>query len=120
MGVNSYVIRSGELRHRVTFQRRITAQDSTGQAVESWQDAFTAWADVSPLNGRELIAAQQLQSSVTHMITVRYRSELADPKAVADMRIVFGTRLFNINACLIQDERRRAVEIQATEGLNDG
>lgn len=120
MGVNSYVIRSGDLRHRVTLQRRQTGQDAAGQPVDVWDTVFSGWADVSPLSGRALMSAQVMQSAVTHEITMRYRPELASPIDSANMRILFGTRVFNIHAVLNQDERNRTVILQAEEGLNDG
>lgn len=120
MGFNGYVIRAGDLRNRITLQTRVTAQDPSGQPVESWVDAFKCWASISPLTGRELIAAQQVQSSVTHNITVRYRREFGDPKTVANMRAVYGVRVFNIHACMNQEERNRAVDLLVEEGLNNG
>ena len=120
MGINSYVIRSGDLRDRVTLQQRQTSQSPSGQPVETWVELFTAWADMDPLTGRELIAAQQVQSSVTHNVTMRYRSEFANPKAVASMRLVYQGRYFNIHACMDQDSRKRAVVLQVEEGLNNG
>ncbi|HUX23222.1 MAG TPA: phage head closure protein [Burkholderiales bacterium] len=120
MSVNSYVIRSGDLRHRISFQSRQVGQDAAGQPVDVWTTAFTSWADIAPLNGRALMSAQVMQSAVTHEITMRYRSELASPIAVANMRILFGTRVFNIHASMNQDERNRTVILQAEEGLNDG
>lgn|SRR6185312_4677877 len=120
MGVNSYVIRSGDLRHRITFQQRDTGQDAAGQPVNTWTSLFASWADVSPLTGRALLSAEVMASAVTHEITLRYRPELAAPINVANMRVLFGTRVFNIHACLNQDERNRTVILQAEEGLNDG
>lgn len=111
-------IQAGKLVNRITFQSRAEAQDgTTGAITETWADDFTCWADVSPLRGRELLAAAQMQSSVTHTITVRYRSELANPNTVAAMRILFGTRVFNIHASMNQDEHNRAVTLMAEEGI---
>ena len=118
MALGGYNLRAGDLRNRITFQTRTETQDgTTGAVAYIWADSFTCWADIEPLSGRELIAAQQLQSGVTHNVMVRYRSELSDPKTVAGMRIVFGTRYFNILACMDQDSRRRAVVLQVEEGL---
>lgn len=69
---------------------------------------------------REQFAAQAVQSEISHRITVRYRPELANPTSVAAMRVVYGTRVFNIIGALNIDERHAIVEISATEGLNDG
>jgi SPP1 family predicted phage head-tail adaptor len=114
------VIRSGELRKRIKFQSRTSTQDSsTGEITESWVDVFTCWASLDPASGRELIAAAAQQSAITHVVVVRFRSELASPRSVADMRIVYGSRGFNIVAALNQDERNRAIVLHVEEGLLD-
>lgn len=118
--MNTYVIRAGDLRRRVAVQRRDTGQDELGQPVETWATLFKAWADIRPLNGKELLAARAVQSEVTHEIELRYRPELANPRTVAQYRVLYGTRIFNIQASLNQDERNRAVILQAVEGLNNG
>lgn len=111
-------MRSGDLRQRVTFQTRTNAQDpATGVITESWANAFTVWASVATISGRELLSAQQLQSEVTHTVMVRYRTELANPQTVAAMRIVFGTRYFNILDSANENERNREVILQVQEGL---
>ncbi|MGO4154344.1 phage head closure protein [Cupriavidus sp. YAF13] len=118
--MNSYLVRSGNLRKRLTFQVKSTTQDELGQELNIWADLFTCWGEISPLSGRELIAAAAVQSSVTHTITVRYRAELANPQAVAAMRVKYRNRVFDIHAGLNEDERNRVVTLQAEEGLNHG
>ena len=111
---------AGRLRKSVRFQTRNPSVDSFGQQVTSWTDVFSTRASIEPLSAREQFAAQAVQSEISHRITVRYRTELANPTAVAAMRVVFGTRVFNIVGALNIDERHAIVEISATEGLNDG
>jgi SPP1 family predicted phage head-tail adaptor len=118
--VNGFVVRSGNLRRRLTFQTRQTTQDALGQQSTTWTDAFTVWGEIDALTGRELIAAQSVQSSVTHTITVRYRPELQIPKVVAAMRIVYGARIFDIHAAMNEDERNRVISILAEEGVSNG
>jgi SPP1 family predicted phage head-tail adaptor len=113
-------MRSGDLRKRVTLQRRDTTKDSYGQQVNTWADVATVWASIEGLSARELLAAQSVQSEVSHRITVRYRSELSDPKAVAAMRAVYNGRLFDISGAMNLDERNRTVELLCAEGLNNG
>ena len=111
---------AGIFRKSVKFQTRDVTVDSYGQQVTSWTDAFTTRARVEPLSARELFAAQAVQSEVSHRITVRYRSQLASPTAVAAMRVLYGIRVFNIVGALNINERHGIVEISASEGLNDG
>jgi SPP1 family predicted phage head-tail adaptor len=111
-------LRAGTMRHRITFQNRVETQDAnTGALTETWTDAFTCWASIDPLNGRELIAAAAVQSGVTHSITVRYRDALAVPAVTASMRILYGSRIFNIKASMNESESRHTITLQAEEGL---
>jgi SPP1 family predicted phage head-tail adaptor len=119
-GINSYLVRSGNFRHRLTFQTKSKEQDELGEPINAWVDAFKCWGEVAPMSGRELIAAAAVQSEVTHTISVRYRPELQNPKDVAAMRVLFGARVFDINASMNQDERNRLVMLQAKEGINNG
>lgn len=113
-------MRAGELRHLLTFQAKSTAQDELGEPINAWVDVLTCWGKVSPTTGRERLAAQAVQSSVTHSVTVRYAPQFADPKAVAAMRILFGARIFDIHDSINEDERNRMVTLMAEEGLNNG
>lgn len=90
----------GALRHRVTIQQRSTARDSYGQPVDDWPDVATVRAAVEPLNGRELMAAQQINSEITLRVTIRFR-----PGITSAMRIKYGSRTFDILAPLDQEER---------------
>ena len=111
---------AGRLRKSVKFQTRGTSVDSYGQQVTTWTDAFSTRASIEPFSVREQFAAQAVHSEISHRIAVRYRSELANGVAVAAMRVLYGTRVFNIVGALNIDERHAIVEISATEGLNDG
>ena len=113
------LLSAGRLRYAVQFQRRSSAQDSFGQQAMVWVNAFTANAEVKPLSGRELEAAQQVTAEVSHKVTVRYRQDFANPLLVAAMRIVFRGRYFNIHASLNEDERNVFVTLLTSEGLNN-
>lgn len=111
---------AGNLRKRITFQQRTTTVDSYGQQTTTWTDLITVWASIEALSARELLAAQAVQSEVSHKITVRYRAEFANPVAVAAMRITYNGRLFNIQGATNIDERNREIDLTCAEGLNNG
>ena len=111
---------AGELRRRITFQRRSTTQDASGQQSASWSDIVTVWAGIESISAREQMAAQAVQSEVTHRIKVRYRIELASPMNSTTYRILYGTRVFGITGAMNINERNRMIEMMASEGLNNG
>lgn len=113
-------MRAGDLRHRVTFQSRSVATDSFGAQSTIWTDVTTVWADIAPLSGRELLAAQQINVEISHSITIRFQQQFSGPKAVAAMRIIYCDRIFNIHASIDPDERRRSIVLTCSEGLNNG
>lgn len=76
-------IAAGRLRHRVRIEQRTLSQNELGEVLEDWQEVATVWAAIEPLSGRELIAAQQVNSKVTARLVIRYRSDL-----LPEMRLV--------------------------------
>ena len=107
------VISAGQLNHRVRIQQPTTVKDALGAPTQ-------VWADIQPLSGREARIADRVAAEVTHQITVRYRSDLDDPQAVARMRVLFRSRIFSIHAALNDDEANVAIILLASEGLRDG
>lgn len=103
-------MRAGFLRHRVTIQRYELVVDEYGAPLrgesrkELWKDVATVWASVEAVSGREFFASQQVQSEVTHKVTIRFR-----PGVAADMRIVHGGKVFGIVAPLPDNRGTRLV-----------
>ncbi|HZP33965.1 MAG TPA: phage head closure protein [Candidatus Acidoferrales bacterium] len=109
-------LEAGKLRHLISILQVAPAQDSFG-GVSTDQATETiyarVWANVETLTGRELYAAQQKVSQVTHRITMRYM-----PGIVARMNIGFGTRLFQIQAVENPDERPHVLILLCIERDN--
>lgn len=114
-------MRAGDLRKRVKIQRRdTTALDDYGQPANAWVDVATCWAAIEPLSGNERLHAMQVNSEINSKVTVRYQSIWIDPKNVDNWRVLYGSRMLNINAMLNVDERNREVTLLVSEGINDG
>lgn len=105
-------MQAGTLRHRVTLQRFEQGQDAYGGVlqdayggpVETWADVATCWAAVDALSGREFFATRQVQSEVSHKITLRHRSGVTP-----EMRVLFGGKVFGIEAVLPDSKSTRLV-----------
>lgn len=88
-------------------------------SCHGWADIATVFADVRPMGSNERMAAMQMQSGGTHVVTVRYQSELAS--VTGEDRILFGSRTFNIVGIPRNiDERNRVLAMDVTEGGADG
>lgn len=103
---------AGKLRTRVEIQNRTTARDGYGDALETWGTAATVWAEVVPLSGRELWAAQQAQADVTTRVRIRYRSDVT---VTPRTRLRIGTRILNVQAAVDVDGRNRLLELLCVE-----
>lgn len=101
-------IKAGELFNNVQlFDVPGDAQDSYGQASETGTLIGTFRAKVQNLKGRELIAAQQAYTSVTHKVTMRWLGPLIPATTHNPNRLILprmyliledGSRLDIVNA----------------------
>ena len=110
--MRSVAVRAATLRHRVILQSAAATADSGGGAATVWNDDATLWASIEPLKGAERFTAQQLESRLTHRVTLRMRDGVTTA-----MRLKFGLRIFNIRAVINPGERDRLLELLCEEGV---
>lgn len=106
---------AGKLRHRVTIQELVRADDGYGGIIETWQDVATVWAAVEPLRGSERYRAQQVQAELSHKVTMRYQAGVKP-----QMRLLHNGRVLNIEAVIDVEERHRWLELLCSEVIRDG
>lgn len=84
---------AGELRERVTLQRKTETADAFGQKTGTWGaiSGGSVWAKIEELAGREAIFAGQMKSVLSHRVTIRYFAGLTSSD-----RISWGSRTLNI------------------------
>jgi len=105
-------VRIGDLDHRIKLQTATRASDGAGGSTVTWSDTATVWASVEPVSGREPYVAQQLQGQVSHKVVIRYRSGVTH-----GMRVLFGTRTFDVQAVLNGKERNESLTLYCQEQL---
>jgi SPP1 family predicted phage head-tail adaptor len=94
-------MKAGELRHRITIQQKDLQRDALGGETSAWVDYAEVWAAIWPVSGREMMQDMALQGQVTHKIRIRYLDGV-----LAEMQILFGTRVFRITTPPINFEER--------------
>lgn len=107
--------RVGQLRSLITIQVRAGGQDGFGEASGGWGDVTQVWASVQPLSGRELLSAQQVRGEVSHRVRCRYLAGITSAH-----RILYGGRVFDIQAVMNPEEACVSLEILCREGPTDG
>jgi len=109
------MLSAGRLTQRVVLQSKSVVRDAMGGETITWVDAATVWAEIRPLRGRDLVAAQQAASEVTARITVRYRTDVQ-----ADWRVKHGSDLYDILAVVTPMARIEVLELECAKGLRHG
>jgi SPP1 family predicted phage head-tail adaptor len=102
-------MRAGNLRHRVTIEKRQPGYDEAGQPVESWEPFVTTWADVIPVRGREVISATLAATLTDVKFVMRYVEGIE-----AGMRVVFRGIAYTIKAALNEGTRDRMLTLVTT------
>lgn len=98
----------GRMRHKITImQPGGRAQDGTDLASVPF---VTRFAQISSLQGNELLKAQQIVENVTHKIVMRYY-----PGVNSSMTVSYNGRTFVIQAVLNPDERTRELDLLCVE-----
>jgi SPP1 family predicted phage head-tail adaptor len=102
----------GILRHRVTIQEKIVADDELKQQSETWTDIATVWASVEPLSGREYFASKQVNADISVKITMRCRKDITP-----DMRVVFNEVVYEILSVINPEERNISLILMCREAV---
>ena len=103
---------SGRLNKRITLQQPLSTSDGGGGFSIAWQDVATLWADIAPHRSSEPLLHDKLMLHNLHRITIRYRSDIT-----ANMRFIFGSRIFLIIGITNVDERKHTHEISTREEI---
>jgi SPP1 family predicted phage head-tail adaptor len=104
------MIRSGQLRHRVTIETPIETQDPMGAVVQTWELFLRPAAALEAISSREFFGSDRIEADVDHRLQLRYHDGLT-PK----MRVLLGSRTFEIKAVRDLDGRRRELELLLRE-----
>lgn len=106
---------AGALRHRITIQTPASVQGPDGYPAPSWAKVTDTWASIRYPSGSQILKADAPISVVRALITIRYRDDVR-----ADMRIVKGSKVFDIRAALPDETDARYLNLDCEVGANDG
>ena len=110
-------MRAGQLRHCVTLRGIVEVDDGH----HGWTKDVTSYArripaEVTPLSGRSLERAQQIDPRTTHQVRIRFRREPKSGDTVIYHDPDHGDRQFEVVAPPIDvEERRRELQLLCKE-----
>lgn len=112
------MIRSGDLRHKVTIQEKTQTADGMGGFTETWSDLYPTRAAIWPMKAAEVLDASKLEHQVNHRIRIRHPRSF---EITADMRVNWydhvakSDKYFNIISIINPDKRNVMLELLCVE-----
>jgi len=103
-------MRSGNLKHKIEIQSYTETSNDFGEVTKGYSTFKTVYASITPLAGKEYFASKQLNAEVSHKIECRYISGV-----LPSMRIVYDSRIFNIESVINIREANKTLQIMAVE-----
>lgn len=102
---------AAKLRERISFQKRIEAEDGYGNTVSDWALQFTVAAEVRPRLGGEQVLQSRLAGVNLVNIIVRYSSDTSQITPAWRAFDARTGRLYNIRSDINPEQRRRYIEL---------
>ena len=100
----------GSLRSELTLEACTTVADGLGGHTESWAEVATVFARIEPVSASSVFGADQTLETVTHRLTMRWRSGVA-----SGMRFAKAGRIFDIVTVHDPDDSGRYLVCRARE-----
>jgi len=93
-------MRAGKLRHRLALRSNTPTYDANGQPDDSYSTIATVWGSVSPLDGRETEFADKVTAEATHIVVIRYDSNID-----VEYQIAHDSRTLQVVSIIDKDDR---------------
>lgn len=106
------MIATGRLTQQIAIEEPTATQDAYGAVTHSWAKKCYCWAAIETPSGREAILSGQPQGVLSHVVRIRYKSDIT-PK----MRVKWGTRVLNIGSAIDPNQRHEELQLVCTEVL---
>lgn len=115
---------AGEYRNRITIQQKAKTANSSGGASVSWQTVSGCSSVPAKITyptpskkGDEVFTQQQKRSAVFTSIEIRYRPST---NIDASMRVLYGSRVFEIRTVIPDDVYKKFITLQCEEQQGKG
>ena len=106
---------SGNLKHKITFQKRAINKDLEGIQNRSWSDYIILMAQYIPQVGKEIFQEGSVISINTTTFKIRYRKDID-----TTMRIISQFGIYNINDVTDDGGKHRELIISCTSEVQNG
>lgn len=105
-------MQAGKLRSRLTISRGTKTQNSFGEDVITWVSLGEFWAEILPLQGRELEVMQQRWAEARFTVRIRFQPTITFRR---EDRGTWGSRTLDILDVEDIDQRQRELRLICRE-----
>ncbi len=105
-------MRAGRLNTKIIIESVARSVDSVGDTTDIWSTYATVWAEVRPQSGNEFFKAREVNSELTHVITMRWIDGIT-----TKMRINNGGAYYDILSVFDPTTRKREMRLYCREQL---
>jgi SPP1 family predicted phage head-tail adaptor len=105
-------MKAGDLKHKITLQTCTPTNNSNLEAIPTYSNFATVWAAIESISGKEYWESKTVTAETVVRIRIRYI-----PGVLPTMRIVYGSRIFHIDAILHLHEQKREIHLMCREVL---
>ena len=105
----------GKLRNKITIQNNVLSADAYGGFTRANTTFITAFANIKPKSAKQSFnetTGEKVTNPQDFEFIIRYRSGIT-----TTMRILFGTRTFDIKSIEDDNEYNKYIKIVATENV---
>lgn len=106
-------MKAGLLRHKIAIEAEATTRDEYGAEIPTWSVYMRCYASPKTVSEKEFFAAKQTQSERVTSFRIRYSAKAN--AITTKMRIVWGSRVFDIESVSNENERNRSILIVGRE-----
>ncbi|MCM3616681.1 phage head closure protein [Sutcliffiella horikoshii] len=103
---------SGKLNRPITVKESVNVKNTGGGMKTEFRPVLSTFANINTLSGREFWQAQQMEASVSHKVTIRYREGLKRSQFV-----FYNKRKFEIQYIFNRDEGNKFLELYCLESV---
>jgi len=93
---------SSECKKRVIVQTKTSTLDGIGGVTDTWSDARTVWAAISPIKATQVYQYRSVNVDASHIIKIRGAITIAESD-----RIKYGSRYFEV--LCVEDIQERGI-----------
>ena len=105
----------GNYNYRLVLQTKVVTRDAIGGDVVSWVERMVVWGSAEPLQGAELLSAQQIQAEMAVRFRIYYRKHVAPT-----WRVLWEGVPYDVLSVIDTNGEHWELQLMCATGMRDG